>query len=311
LKGNPTGIEGDCVSADGSRQKRLHGQAEISGLLRLPVIPWHIQGETDVMKDELWEERGIAYRTNVFDGSRKTLIFIHGLGPTCSGWEPYETALENDFNILTYDLRGHGFSKKYKNYADYDLKNLADDLRALLDYLGIHSCSLVSNSLGTLVALLYVHYYPGTVRSNLLLAPIYKEHSPTGAETKSSHSSFMNLLSLMPFTPRNGKRVDYSRFEYTDDLEWRRLLPEIKNLSLRIYLFYLYQMNAFTDYAWWSQIRIPTTIVHGTKDTFAPYHLAVELSKAVPNAKLVTLEGANHIMIINNKKEIIAQIMDQ
>ena len=264
------------------------------------------------MKDELWEERGIAYRTNIFESSRETLVFIHGLGTTCSGWEPFETALENDFNILTYDLRGHGFSRKYKNYADYDLKNLADDLRALLDYLGIHSCSLVSNSIGTLVALLYVYHYPGTVRTNLLLAPVYKQHhSPTIVEAKSRRSSFMNLLSLMPFAPHNGKRVDYSRFEFAADVELRRLLSEIKSLSLRIFLFYLHHMNAFTDYAWWSQIRIPTTIVHGTKDTFAPYHLAVELSKAMPNAKLVTLEGANHIVIVNNKREIIAQIKNQ
>jgi pimeloyl-ACP methyl ester carboxylesterase len=263
------------------------------------------------MKDELWEERGIAYRTNVFDDSRKTLVFIHGLGATCSVWEPYETALENDFNILTYDLRGHGFSLKYKNCADYDLKNLTDDLRALLDYLGIHSCSLVSSSIGTLVALLYVHGYPGTVRTNFLLAPIYKQHPQAGAETKAAHSPLMTLLGRMPFTPLRGKRVDYSRFDNTADLELRRIVSEIKNLSLRGYLFYLHQINAFTDYALWSQMRIPTTIVHGTKDSFAPYHLAVELSKTIPNARLVTLEGANHLAIINNKKEIIAQIRNQ
>ena len=121
----------------------------------------------------------------------------------------------------------------------------------------------------------------------------------------------MTLLNLMPSAPHHGKRVDYSQFEYTADLELRRLLLEVKALSLRIYLFYLYQMNAFTDYAWWSQIRVPTTIVHGTKDSFAPYHLAVELTKAMPNAKLVTLEGANHCVVINNKKEIIAEIRNQ
>jgi pimeloyl-ACP methyl ester carboxylesterase len=263
------------------------------------------------MKDELWEERGIAYRTNIFDDSRKTLVFIHGLGATCSVWESYETALESDFNILTYDLRGHGYSRKYKSYADYDLKNLADDLRALLDHLGIHSCSLVSSSIGTLVALLYVHDCPGTVRTNLLLAPIYKQHSLASAETKSVHSALMNLLSLMPFAPRDGKRMDYSQLEYAADVELRRLLSEIKGLSLRIFLFYLHRMNAFKNHVLWSQIRVPTTIVHGTKDTFAPYHLAVELSKALPGAKLVTLEGANHLAIINNKKEIIAQIKNQ
>ena len=260
------------------------------------------------MKDELWEERGIAYRINAFDDSRRTLVFIHGLGTSCSGWAPFEAALENDFNILTYDLRGHGFSRRYQSYADYDLKALADDLHALLDHRGISSCSLVSTSLGTLVALLYLYHYPGTVRTNLLLAPVYKPHSPPGAEKGSRRFSFMNLLSLMPLARRNRNRVDYSRFENAADLDWGRVRLEVRSLSWRIFLFYLHLMDHFADHALWSQIRVPTTIMHGTKDSFSPYHSAVELSKVIPGAKLVALEGANHIVIINNKKEIIEQI---
>ena len=64
------------------------------------------------MRDEFWEERHIAYRTNNHHESRKTLVFIHGLGVSCSGWKPFEASLENDFNILTYDVRAHGFSQK-------------------------------------------------------------------------------------------------------------------------------------------------------------------------------------------------------
>ena len=48
--------------------------------------------------------------------------------------------------------------------------------------------------------------------------------------------------------------------------------------------------------------------MHGTLDTFAPYCFATELSRVIPNAKLVTLEGANHILVINNIPEIIEQI---
>jgi pimeloyl-ACP methyl ester carboxylesterase len=79
-------------------------------------------------------------------------------------------------------------------------------------------------------------------------------------------------------------------------------------MSLRVYLFYLHQLNTFKEYGLWSQIRIPTTIVHGTNDSFAPYPLAVELSKVIPGAKLVTLAQANHIVIINNRQDIIRQI---
>jgi pimeloyl-ACP methyl ester carboxylesterase len=263
------------------------------------------------MRNEFWEERGIAYRINVFDSSRQTLVFIHGLGSACSGWEYYETVLENEYNILTYDLRGHGFSRKYRNYADYDLRNLRDDLQELLNRLNIGTCSFISHSIGALVALLYIHSNPERVRTNLLLAPVYKQPSLTSGETKGNRSALLALLARTPFSPRDGKRVDYSRFEHSGDLELRRFIPEVRSVSLRIYLFYLYQMHFFSDHGLWSQMRIPTTIVHGTKDPFMRPQLVVELSRVIPNATLVTLEGANHIVNINNKKEVIAQIRSQ
>ena len=95
------------------------------------------------MKEGYEQERGISYRSNAFDLNRKTLIFIHGLGAACSIWRPFEQLLEGDFNVLTYDLRGHGLSKKYGRYADYDLECLATDLHRLLETLGIRSCTLV------------------------------------------------------------------------------------------------------------------------------------------------------------------------
>lgn len=259
------------------------------------------------MIDRLWRERGIAYRTNAFEKSRKTLVFVHGLGTTCSGWVPFEAALENQFNILTYDLRGHGFSQRYRNYSDYALNHLAEDLRALLEHVSIDTFSLVSNSLGTLVALLYMHRYPGTVERSLLLAPLYKG-KPLNSTAEGAKSFPMGLLSCAPVVRRAGRRVDYAGFEHAEDLDWRRILAEIKAMSLRVYLFYLHQLNIFKEYGLWSQIRTPTTIVHGTNDSFAPYHLAVELSKVIPGAKLVTLERANHIVIINNRQDIILQI---
>ena len=262
------------------------------------------------MQDHFWEERGIAYRTNNFDGSRDTLVFIHGLSPSCSIWAPFENSLESDFNVLTYDLRGHGFSRKYKDYSDYDLTALAGDLSALLDYLHIKSCSLISTSMGTLVALLHIHHHPETVRRSLLLAPVYKQPLPTDSDPRRHPSFLVNLLgSMIPYASRPGTRIDYAKIEHSEEVELRRMVAEIRGLSLRGFLFYLSQMNAFAHHALWSKLCVPTTIIHGTKDSFSPYQSAVDLSKAM-SCKLVTLEGANHLLVINNRKEIISEIRD-
>jgi pimeloyl-ACP methyl ester carboxylesterase len=207
--------------------------------------------------------------------------------------------LEKDFNILTYDLRGHGWSKKYQNYVDYNIACLAEDLRALLGHLCIRSCTLVSHSLGTLVALLFIRSNPGRVRRNLLLSPIYRVGAP----------AMTIVLNLLPrIASRYGGRDDYSRLSHARDFDLRRLILEIKRLTLRIYLFYLHQMGVFPHHAAWSVIDVPTTIMHGTKDSFAPYRLATELAKIVPNSQLITLEGANHMIIVNNRDDVAAQI---
>lgn len=260
------------------------------------------------MKDVFWEERGIAYRINEFRGSRETLVFVHGLGTTCSGWEPFERALENEFNVLTYDLRGHGLSRRYRRVSDYRFENLADDLRALLELLGVRTCTLVSNSLGTIVALLYQRNCPGIVRGNLLLAPIYKKAVTTSTNTPKERYSFVDFLSLFPMFRETGRRMDFSSFHLTRDLDLKRMVPEIRSMSMRIYLFYLHHMNAFRDYDWWSQIDVPSTIIHGTNDSFSPFSSAVELSGLMPRARLLALEGANHVVIINNKEEIVSRI---
>lgn len=42
------------------------------------------------------------------------------------------------------------------------------------------------------------------------------------------------------------------------------------------------------------RIKVPTLIIHGTEDENSDYNLSVNAVARIPNAKLVTLEGANH-----------------
>ena len=89
------------------------------------------------MKELFFEERGLAYRSNNIEEGRKTLVFVHGLSGSSSAWYPYEEKFENAYNILTFDLRGHGMSKKQFFYSSYTPELMATDLVALLKHVGI------------------------------------------------------------------------------------------------------------------------------------------------------------------------------
>ena len=64
------------------------------------------------MKEYYFDNDKIYYRTNEFKADRLILVFIHGVSGSSSSWWTYEKIFENKYNILTYDIRGHGKSKK-------------------------------------------------------------------------------------------------------------------------------------------------------------------------------------------------------
>lgn len=50
-------------------------------------------------------------------------------------------------------------------------------------------------------------------------------------------------------------------------------------------------------------IEVPTLVLHGTADTNVPYAYAEELSKSVPNSKLVTIEDGDHYITYTHSEE--------
>jgi pimeloyl-ACP methyl ester carboxylesterase len=52
------------------------------------------------------------------------------------------------------------------------------------------------------------------------------------------------------------------------------------------------------------QIRVPTLIVHGTKDKNTSYERSVQLAARIPGAKLVSIEGGDHLMSFTRADEV-------
>jgi pimeloyl-ACP methyl ester carboxylesterase len=97
-------------------------------------------------------------------GAGADLVLLHGLAANQAFWNfAVVAALAREFRVTTFDLRGHGYSSMPS--TGYRPLDLAVDLGALLDHLGIGPVHLVGHSLGGLVALHYALAQPGRVQS--------------------------------------------------------------------------------------------------------------------------------------------------
>ncbi len=102
---------------------------------------------------------GIAYDRR---GSGPPVVLIHGLGGTSAAiWKHLAPELEQEFTVVTYDLRGTGGSSRAP--GPYSLEDFVADLRALVQELRLERPALVGHSFGGSIALAYAAEYPEEV----------------------------------------------------------------------------------------------------------------------------------------------------
>ena len=108
------------------------------------------------------------------DNASQTIVFVHGWLLSQHYWLPVVQSLEDDFQCLSYDLRGFGASnthiRKRHNLTEslqeteaYGLDAYARDLGKLLESLDLSSVWLVGHSLGGSVALWAAKLFPQSI----------------------------------------------------------------------------------------------------------------------------------------------------
>lgn len=258
------------------------------------------------MKDYFLESRGIAYRTNQINHNKPTLLFIHGLSGSSAAWAPYEETFSLTHNVITFDLRGHGLSLRPRLYKEYDMAYFIEDIHTLLMRLGVGRTTCVSHSYGTLIAMEFLRVYPTFGSKALFISPVFGvQNSPLVSITNGTFELLSRVTSANSVAPH---RHSYSFTGTESDWSLSRLSADLRTTGLFSYgecIRHLYDEDRDPH---WKNLRLPTRIIHGTRDGYVPFKNAEELVKQIPDAKLIPIVNGNHVLVLNNVKEICAAI---
>jgi pimeloyl-ACP methyl ester carboxylesterase len=98
----------------------------------------------------------------VTGGKGPAVVLLHGYPYTWEVWKPLLPLLvEAGYTVIAPDLRGLGFSDKPAN--GYDKVTVAEDVRRIVQSLGIERIRLVGADIGAMVAYAYASRHPGEV----------------------------------------------------------------------------------------------------------------------------------------------------
>ena len=91
------------------------------------------------------------------------VVFIHGLMAFSANWRKIASRIQNDYQCLIYDQRGHG--RSFKPESGYSPEIFAQDLDQITMELGWDKFHLVGHSMGARNAMVFADLYPEKVRT--------------------------------------------------------------------------------------------------------------------------------------------------
>ena len=116
------------------------------------------------------------------EGAGPTVLLSHGYSGTSHMWRAQVDALKSDYQVVVWDVRGHGQSDSPDDPALYSESLTLGDMQAILDAVGAEQAAIGGLSLGGLLSLAFHVEHSERVHSLLLFdtGPGYR--NPTARE---------------------------------------------------------------------------------------------------------------------------------
>lgn len=98
------------------------------------------------------------------------LVWSHEFAGDCQSWAPQVKFFSRRYRVITYNARGYPPSEVPPNPEDYSQEQSVEDLRLLLEHLGIEQAYLGGLSMGGNVALNFGLAYPHRAKALIVAA---------------------------------------------------------------------------------------------------------------------------------------------
>ncbi len=239
------------------------------------------------------------------EGEGPAMFFIHGIGARRAGFAGIGRRLRANFKCVSYDLRGHG--KSPASSEPFDLNDLVDDLDALRAKLGIEKAHFAGHSLGGMIGPAYARRFSDRVLSVTLLSTAAfrtdedkAKLNALGSEMKQNGvAQVLDTMTARWFTDEFGAANP-------DVIERRKRQVLETDEGIFINAFDVYATTAMEP--WLREIKAPALIITGEFDGGCNPRLNKKIAAAMPNSKLVILEGMKHAITLEAPNRVAAEM---
>jgi pimeloyl-ACP methyl ester carboxylesterase len=268
------------------------------------------------------ETRGFAIAsdgTRLFTHSRDGAFPADALrvflcdGVLCDGfiWKYLWNDLAEVAPLTHWHYRGHGRSAPPADPNRIDIAAHADDLMKVRQSVGDPPCVLLGHSMGCQVLLENYRAHPEKVRGLILMCGSFGKVTSTFHGVPILDMILPKLVDLAEKQPDLVRAV-WSRIPADMALKLalrageldpakihaEDILPYLQHMTHVDFPMFLRMVRAAGEHSaedLLPEIKVPTLIVAGERDTFTPPFLAESMAKRIPGAELLMLKNGSHV----------------
>jgi len=235
------------------------------------------------------------------------VMLSHSLASSMVMWNPQLESLESHFQVLRYDMRGHGDSDAPE--GAYTLELLAEDAVALLDALGIGPVHFVGLSIGGMIGQGLALDYANKLKSICLCdtSAIMPAEAQPILQERIAAARANGLADQVDGTLERWFTPQYLK-ENPPEVEMIR--QQIAATPLAGYLGCSEALRGLNYLERLSGIKLPTLIMVGEEDPGTPVVASEAIHERIAGSQLVILPAARHLSNIEQAEAFNQSLMD-
>lgn len=246
----------------------------------------------------------IAY---IREGHGVPLILIHGLDSNMASYYSLKDELKTIFEVIIYDVRGHGKSTKHESF---DINDHVKDLYSLMEKLNIEAAHIVGHDMGGLIAKHFTNQFDSKVLSLTLVATNLFDSVGGLNKLMIDHQDEIEgfdkseaLIILFPYIYQEQLKA---RKWLQDQRIYSRQTSEDSAIATRALMnFPLLSQNEVIE-----TVNVPTLMIYGKHDPLVDLDNLNQESIAGDELTVYTFEHSGHAPHIEETENFIQKYLE-
>ncbi|MGD0571571.1 MAG: alpha/beta hydrolase [Sedimentisphaerales bacterium] len=245
------------------------------------------------------------YRTG--NGSLPPMVLSHGYTDNGLCWTDLALAMEKKYDVIMYDLRGHGLSDAPP--TGYTIENNVSDIVGLIHALKLSNPVIIGHSLGGSITAIVAAQYPDIPLKVVLIDPpgLVNPMFPTSEDMNRARTYFKKDIDYVKSLSRDALIKEAGRRHPAISQAARGRWADSKMQFKPQILDSVLTIPPLKPYL--PKITVPTLILKADAND-AVKKTEIDAVSAYPNIKIHHVKGAGHLVHLERPEESLAVLND-